>query len=162
MRRGRLIITGAVAVCLLAGLILWPTAAQTQQSPPAGGPQHQPGAAGPPQGLSAEMQETLQLYMIFRLTEELELSDEQALTIMPLVKEREQLRWDHHQQRQEWQDCEFQDHHSKPAAGSRTQIFGYLHIGNRATVPPQPSPLQWQAAASRRRRQKWIPLCMKQ
>jgi len=109
MRRGRLIITGAAAVCLLAGLVLWPTTALTQQSAPAGeaaGPPaeehlHQPGHQGPPPGLSAELQETLQLYMIFRLTEELELSDEQALKIMPLVKEREQLRWDHHQQHQD-------------------------------------------------------------
>ncbi len=101
MRRGRLIITGAAAVCLLAGLIFWPTTAQTQQSPPAEVHRHQPGQAGPPQGLSAEMQETLELYMIFRLTEELELNDEQALKIIPLVREREQLRWDEHQKRQE-------------------------------------------------------------
>lgn len=97
MTRGRVFITAAAAACLLAALVFGPSAAQTQltateeptraDSPPGRHP-------GPPEGLSEELQETMHLYMVFRLTEELELSDEQALKLMPLIKEREKIRWE--------------------------------------------------------------------
>jgi len=98
MTRGRLIIAAIAAACLLAGLVYGPSTAQTQQPDQA----EQPRTAGPPQGnigppggMSAELQETLHLYMIHKLTEELELSDEQVLKMMPLVKGRETNRWEY-------------------------------------------------------------------
>jgi len=108
MTRGRLITTAGAATCLLAALlILGPSAAQTQEGPPSGDPHH--GHMGPPHGgppamgMSPELQETLQLYLVFRLTEELELTDEQALKLMPLVKEREKARWEHFQRQADLQ-----------------------------------------------------------
>jgi hypothetical protein len=96
MTRGRLIIAMAAAVCLLAGLLFDPSLAQTR--PPADKP-------GPPQpgGMSAELQETLHLYLIHKLTEELELSDEQTLKLMPLIRERENNRWEYFQSHSERQ-----------------------------------------------------------
>lgn len=106
MTRGRMIITSAAAACLLAGLVFGPIAAQTQQSTPeeppqAGAPSH--GHFGPPGGMSAELQETMQIYLVFKLTEELELSDQQALKIIPLIKEREKTRWEFFQGQSELQ-----------------------------------------------------------
>jgi hypothetical protein len=90
-------ITAVAAACLLAGLMFGPTAAQTQQSGPEDPPPASPlppGHFGPPAGMSDELQETMHIYLVFRLTEELELSDEQALKILPLIREREKIRWE--------------------------------------------------------------------
>lgn len=107
MTRGRLIIAMAAAAFLLASLLLDPSLAQTQapeqtEPPPrAVGPPH--GHSGPPGGLSPELQETIHLYMIHKLTEELELGDEQALALMPLIREREKNRWAYFQSHNERQ-----------------------------------------------------------
>jgi hypothetical protein len=106
MTRGRLIFTAAAAACLLATLVYGPSTAQTEQSPPAepppaGAPSPEP--FGPPGGMSEELRETMNIYMVFRLTEELELSDEQALKIMPLIKGREKARWEYFQSQSELQ-----------------------------------------------------------
>lgn len=106
MTRGRVFITAAAVAFLLAGLIFGPSVAQTQQPTPEEPPQDGPpvpGHFGPPGGMSAELQETMHLYLVFRLTEELELSDEQALRIMPLIKEREKTRWEFFQGQSELQ-----------------------------------------------------------
>jgi hypothetical protein len=109
MTRGRLITTAGAAICLLAALlILGPSAAQTHDGEKPGGPP--PGHMGPPpggpppMGMSPELQETLQVYLVFRLTEELELTDEQSLQLMPLIKKRERARWEHHQRRTDLQN----------------------------------------------------------
>ncbi len=97
MTRGRVFITAAAAAFLLAGLVFGPSAAQTQQSAPENPPQASPPPPEhfePPEGIPEELQETMHLYLVFRLTEELELSDEQALKILPLIKEREKIRWE--------------------------------------------------------------------
>lgn len=106
MSRGRMIITAAAAALLLAGLVYGPSAAQTEQAAPGDQPQVGPspsGPFGPPGEMSDELRETMHLYLVFRLTEELELSDEQALKIMPLIKVREKTRWEHFQTQSELQ-----------------------------------------------------------
>jgi hypothetical protein len=100
MTRGRMIITAAAAALLLAGLVYGPSAAQTEQPTPEEQPQAgsaPPEHFGPPGEMSDELRETMHLYLVFRLTEELELSDEQALKIMPLIKQREKTRWEYFQ-----------------------------------------------------------------
>jgi len=97
MSRMRMIIAAGAAAGLLAFLVFGPLAAQTappaQDASPGGGPPPHK-RFGPHEGMSAELQETMQIYMLFRLTEELALSEEQALKLMPLIKEREKAGWE--------------------------------------------------------------------
>jgi Spy/CpxP family protein refolding chaperone len=93
-----MVFAAGAAAGLLAFLVFGPLVAQTApppDGPPGGGPPpHGGDRFGPAGGMSPELQETMHIYMLFRLTEELELSDEQALKLMPLIKERENAGWE--------------------------------------------------------------------